>query len=65
MYCYNCTASSDEVTLTYSTTNVSRNLISNYAKIGDGAARIKLNSLMVLLMKTVELLKLVKTVQMY
>ena len=42
MYCYNCTTSDDLTTLTYSTTNVSDTPISNYAKIGDGAAKITL-----------------------
>ena len=45
MYCYECTTSSDASTLTYSTTNVSATPTANYAKSGDGAARIsKLSS---------------------
>ena len=45
MYCYNCSTSSDVNTLTYSTTNVSGDAISNYAKSGDGAVRISLDNL--------------------
>lgn len=40
MYCYNCTESSDTNTKTISTTNVSETPTSNYAKIGNGYARI-------------------------
>lgn len=40
MYCYNCSTSNDESTLTYSTTNVSETPISQYAKIGNGYAKI-------------------------
>jgi len=40
MYCYNCTTSSDATTLTYSTTNVSSTPTANYAKSGNGAAKI-------------------------
>lgn len=40
MYCYNCTTSSTPSTLTYSTTNVSSSATSNYAKSGNGYARI-------------------------
>ena len=40
MYCYNCKESSEESTRTISTTNVSEEAISNYAKIGNGYARI-------------------------
>lgn len=40
MYCYNCSTSSDPSTLTYTTTNVSSTATSNYAKSGDGYARI-------------------------
>ncbi len=40
MYCYNCTTSSNASTLTYSTTNISSSAISNYAKAGNGYARI-------------------------
>lgn len=40
MYCYNCTASSDQSTLTVSTTNVSASAVSNYTKTGDGYVRI-------------------------
>lgn len=42
MYCYNCTESSDESTKTISTTNVSETPISNYAKKGNGYAKITL-----------------------
>jgi len=44
MYCYNCSESSDESTKTISTANVSSTPISNYAKIGNGYARITLIS---------------------
>ena len=44
MYCYNCATSDGESTKTYSTTNVSEIAISNYAKSGDGAAKITLIS---------------------
>jgi len=40
MYCYNCTESSEESTKTVSTTNVSSTATSNYAKSGNGYARI-------------------------
>lgn len=40
MFCYNCPTSSTASTLTYSTTNVSSIAISNYAKTGNGYARI-------------------------
>ena len=40
MYCYNCEESNGEATKTISTTNVSESPISNYAKIGNGYARI-------------------------
>ena len=40
MYCYNCAESNDESTKTISTTNVSNNPIPNYAKIGNGYAKI-------------------------
>ena len=40
MYCYNCQESSEESTKTISTTNVSEEAISNYAKQGNGYARI-------------------------
>ena len=40
MYCYNCEESTDESTKTISTTNVSEEVISNYAKKGNGYARI-------------------------
>lgn len=40
MYCYNCTESGDESTKTISTTNVSEDAISNYAKKGNGYAKI-------------------------
>ena len=40
MYGYNVSTSSATTTKTYSTTNVSSTPTSNYAKSGDGAARI-------------------------
>ncbi|MBP3920888.1 MAG: prepilin-type N-terminal cleavage/methylation domain-containing protein [Bacilli bacterium] len=40
MYCYSCTESSEENTKTISTTNVSETPTSNYAKEGNGYARI-------------------------
>ena len=40
MYCYNCTESSDESTKTISVTNVSESAIANYAKQGNGYAKI-------------------------
>ena len=40
MYCYNCTTSTDTATKTNTTTNVSSTPTANYAKSGDGAARI-------------------------
>ena len=40
MYCYNCTTSTDTATKTNTTTNVSDTPTANYAKSGDGAARI-------------------------
>ena len=40
MYCYNCEESTEESTKTISTTNVSETPTSNYAKIGNGYARI-------------------------
>jgi len=40
MYCYNCEESTDESTKTVSTTNVSETPISNYAKKGNGYAKI-------------------------
>ena len=40
MYCYNCEESTEENTKTISTTNVSETPTSNYAKIGNGYARI-------------------------
>lgn len=40
MYCYNCTESSDSTTLTYSVTDVSETATSNYAKSGNGYAKI-------------------------
>ena len=42
MYCYNCEESADESTKTISTTNVSEDAISEYAKEGNGYARITL-----------------------
>ena len=44
MYCYNCATSSDTDTKTYTTTNVSSTPVANYAKGGNGAARITLIS---------------------
>ena len=40
MYCYECSTSDDESTKTYTTTNVSDTPTSNYAKSGNGAAKI-------------------------
>ena len=40
MYCYNCATSDNPNTLTYSTNNVSSTPIANYAKSGNGAAKI-------------------------
>ncbi|MBP3920010.1 MAG: prepilin-type N-terminal cleavage/methylation domain-containing protein [Bacilli bacterium] len=40
MYCYNCIESAEPDTLTITTTNVSDEPISGYAKIGDGYAKI-------------------------
>ena len=40
MYCFNCSESNEESTKTISTTNVSENPISNYAKKGNGYAKI-------------------------
>lgn len=40
MTCYNCTTSNDESTKTISTTNVSSTATSDYAKSGNGYARI-------------------------
>lgn len=40
MYCYECEESSEESTKTVSTTNVSEEPISNFAKIGNGYAKI-------------------------
>ena len=40
MYCYECEESSKEATKTVSTTNVSEEAIANYAKKGNGYARI-------------------------
>ena len=40
MYCYNCSTSNEETTKTISTTNVSSNPISNYAKQDSGYAKI-------------------------
>ena len=42
MYCYNCTESEEENIKTLSTTNVSETAISNYAKKGNGYAKITL-----------------------
>lgn len=43
MYCYNCTTSTDTATKTYTTTNVSDIPTSDYAKSGNGAAKITLS----------------------
>lgn len=40
MYCYACTESNGVSTKTISTTNVSHNAVSEYAKIGNGYAKI-------------------------
>ena len=45
MYCYNRATSDEESTRTYTTTDVSTDPIANYAKSGDGAARITLISI--------------------
>ena len=42
MYCYNCETSDATDTKTYTTTNTSSTPISNYAKSGNGAAKITL-----------------------
>ena len=42
MYCYNCSTSDDESTKTYTTTNVSSTPTADYAKSGNGAAKITL-----------------------
>ena len=42
MYCYNCTTSNVESTKTYTTTNVSDTPTSDYAKSGNGAAKVTL-----------------------
>ena len=42
MYCYNCEESSEESAKTISTTNVSETPTKNYAKVGNGYARITL-----------------------
>ena len=44
MYCYNCTTSDATDTKTYTTTNVSLTPTANYAKSGNGAARVALVS---------------------
>ena len=41
MYCYSCPESSDELTRTISTSNVSNTATTNYAKKGAGYAKIK------------------------
>ena len=46
MYCYNCTTSDEESTRTYTTTNVSEEPISNYAKKGNGAVKISIQPVM-------------------
>ena len=40
MYCYNCEESAEESTKTVSTIDVSEEAISNYAKMGNGYAKI-------------------------
>ena len=42
MYCYECEESNEESTKTISTTNVSEEPVSNYAKVGNGYAKITL-----------------------
>ena len=42
MYCYNCTKSDEESTRTYTTDNFSEKSISEYAKKGNGAAKISI-----------------------
>ena len=44
MYCYNCATSADTVTKTYTTTNVSDVPTSDYAKSGNGSAKITMIS---------------------
>ena len=43
MYCYNCTTSTETAAKTYTTTNVSDVPTSDYAKSGNGAAKITLS----------------------
>ena len=45
MYCYNCATSDGTNTKTYTTTNVSSSPTRNYAKSGNGAARITLTGI--------------------
>lgn len=40
MYCYNCTTSTAAATLTHTTTNVGATPTANYAKSGNGYAKI-------------------------
>ena len=54
MYCYNCSESSGESTKTISTTNVSEDAIINYAKIGNGYARITYLSELESALKSIE-----------
>lgn len=46
MYCYGCTTSNETNTLTYSTSSVSSTPTENYAKSGDGAAKITLKDIL-------------------
>ena len=45
MYCYNCTESSEASTKTISTSNYSSDAVSNYAKEGNGYARITIQTI--------------------
>ncbi len=45
MYCYNCQETSEENIYTVRTTNVSSTSVSNYAKTGNGSAKIRLVAL--------------------
>ncbi len=45
MYCYNCTESSEASTKTISTSNYSSDAVSNYAKQGNGYARITIQTI--------------------
>ncbi len=45
MYCYECTESSEASTKTISTSNYSSDAIANYAKLGDGYAKITIQTI--------------------